>query len=408
MNDESYCPPSSSPVVQHPSSKELVLLKLEFLKKIDLFKSFPETTLKLIAGESRNTLLNKDALLFNEGETDNIKSFYIILSGEIFIFKGSTFKKPIATLGSGEYFGEMSMIDAQPRSASAIATAPTILMEIQEAVFNEYIASNSKALLEMMKIFSRRMRVDLQIMAGDMQKICNFTHDMRNCLVPLGIAEANLTKMHNILNGMDESHLKRKGGATVEKSFKTMLSVRNNLITLIDQSLACVNKSKLQYVKGEFEISSLVEETIDEISCHKNLRDKNIFVTQKSAMLKKGLFNFLDIKRVLQNLLINAGYVSDKGGNIEVLIVDVGGFNQVSVKDHGGGIPEDVQKVLLKENFTSKPDGNGFGLMSCREIIEDFHEGKIWFDSEFNQGTTFHITVPHCTCAPCIEPTTVG
>lgn len=401
MDNESYAPPSSSPSQQNPSSKELILLKLGILKTIDLFNSFPDPILKLIAEKSINIHLEKDEVLFNEGNTDNIKSFYIILSGEISISKGSNFKKPIAQLEQGQYFGEMAMIDAQPRSANAIAAAPTILMEIQEAVFKEYIASDSKALLEMMKIFSRRMRTDLEIMAGDMQKICNFTHDMRNCLVPLGIAEGYLLKMLNILNGVDKNHQKRKGGETIEKSFNTMLSVRNNLITLIDQSLACVKKSKQLYVKEEMDILPLVEETINEISCHKNLKDKNIFITQISPKLKNGLFNPLDIKRVLQNLLINAGYVSDKGGDIEVLLEDVDKFIRVSVMDQGGGIPADVQKILLKENFTSKPDGNGFGLMSCREIIEEFHDGKIWFDSELDKGTTFHITVPHCPCASC-------
>ncbi len=138
-------------------------------------------------------------------------------------------------------------------------------------------------------------------------------------------------------------------------------------------------------------------ETIDEISCHKNLREKNLIIKQNSTKMKDGFFNSLDIKRVLQNLIINAGYVTEKKGTIEVLLDELGSFNQISVKDYGGGIPEDIQKILLKENYTSKADGNGFGLMSCREIIEDFHRGKIWFDSEEGKGTTFHITIPHCT-----------
>ncbi len=109
----------------------------------------------------------------------------------------------------------------------------------------------------------------------------------------------------------------------------------------------------------------------------------------------------MDVKRVLQNLLINAGYVTEKNGTIEVLLGESGNFNQVSVKDYGAGIPEAIQKILLQENYTSKADGNGFGLMSCREIIEDFHQGRIWFDSELNIGTTFHFTVPHYTSANC-------
>jgi signal transduction histidine kinase len=51
----------------------------------------------------------------------------------------------------------------------------------------------------------------------------------------------------------------------------------------------------------------------------------------------------------------------------------------------------------LKETYTTKPDGNGFGLMSCKEIIEDLHQGKIFFESEEGKGTTFHFTIAHAS-----------
>ena len=50
--------------------------------------------------------------------------------------------------------------------------------------------------------------------------------------------------------------------------------------------------------------------------------------------------------------------------------------------------------MILNENYTSKPDGNGFGLMSCKEIVQELHSGKIGFESELGKGTTFYFTLP--------------
>jgi signal transduction histidine kinase len=336
--------------------------------------------------------LEKDALLFEEGTTE--KKMFVILSGQILIYKGKQRIKSIAILGQSEYLGEMALVDGHPRSASAKALNDAVLAEIDEKLFKEFIASNPNTLLQMVKVLSSRVRSDLDAMESDMKKISNFTHDMRNCLVPLGIAEAHLTEISSRLRGTLEEHKQRKGWDKLKKSFDTMLSVRNNVLTMIDQSLACVKKTKSEYIRAEMEVLPLVNETVEEISCHKMLKDKNVkvFVDGK---IRTALFNYLDIKRVLQNLVINAGYVSEKNSDIEIHVKDLNDMVQVSVKDYGAGVPEDIKPLLLRENYTSKPDGNGFGLMSCKEIIEEFHHGTICFESEEGKGTTFHFTIGH-------------
>jgi signal transduction histidine kinase len=178
----------------------------------------------------------------------------------------------------------------------------------------------------------------------------------------------------------------------VNKVFDTIFSVKNNLIVMIDQSLACAKKIKSDYIKANLDVVFLVKETVDEICYHKFLKNKKIYVDVKGE-IPEGYFNSLDIKRVLQNLIINAGYASENDGQIEIIIENIKDKIQVSVRDHGEGIPEDIRPLLLNETFTTKPDGNGFGLMSCREIIQDFHMGEISFESELGKGTTFCFTL---------------
>lgn len=384
--------PESSLRDAQPSSEEKhQLLKFELAKKTDLFAPLPEDTLKMITSTSRDVVLQKDDILFEEGDLE--KKMYIILSGKILISKGKNIKKRIAVLGPGEYLGEMALIDSKPRSATASAYSESLLMEIDEKLFHEQIVSNTQAILNMMKVFSSRMRNDLDAMAVEMQKLCNFTHDMRNCLVPLGIAEVLLKDVVQSLQGTSEGHKVRHGWEKVNKTFNTMMSVRDNLVVMIDQSLACVKKSKKEYLKAELEIRPLLEETVEEISCHKVLKNKDIRIETKGN-IPKGFFNYLGIKRVLQNLLINAGHATGNDGNICVAAKALNDSIEISVTDNGAGIPDDVKEVLLKEVYTSKPDGNGFGLMSCKEIVEEFHQGRISFESELGRGTSFYFTIP--------------
>jgi signal transduction histidine kinase len=66
----------------------------------------------------------------------------------------------------------------------------------------------------------------------------------------------------------------------------------------------------------------------------------------------------------------------------------------VEVKDHGGGIPDEIRPLLFKETLTTKKDGNGLGLLSCKSVIEESHQGRLWYESEVGRGTVFHFTIP--------------
>ena len=369
--------------------QKLILLKTELLTTIDLFKTIPVDILKIIVKESNDIYLPKNTILFEEGDTD-LKSMLVILSGRLLVYKS---KKNIAELGAGEYVGEMPLIDYRPRSASVKTLENTLLLEIKEDLFRKHIAPNSSALLAMMRVFAVRTREDLIQMEKEMRRLSNFTHDMRNCLVPLGTAEVMLSAVLEILYGTQPSHKKRDGWQEVQKGFDTMMAVRNNLITMIDQSLACITKTQSEYIKSDFELVALVDETLEEIACHKNLK-KKILNIQKPDVPVVASINYLDIKRVLQNLIINAGYATEKDKKITVSIQPQDDWVEITVEDQGTGVPDDIKPLLLRDNYTSKPDGHGFGLMSCKAIIENRHQGKIGFDSEWGRGTRFFFRLP--------------
>ncbi|SVE48820.1 uncharacterized protein METZ01_LOCUS501674, partial [marine metagenome] len=170
-------------------------------------------------------------------------------------------------------------------------------------------------------------------------------------------------------------------------------TVRTNLMELLDSSLNHVKKIKTEYVKSKHPILPVIEETVAGLTTHPQLLNKTINILPEGDSLD-AVFNPLDIQRVLQNLIINAGYVTQSEGKVDVRIVQNDGFLKVSVIDKGCGVPEDVQEYLFKDTLTTKKDGNRLGLLSCKGIVEEHHQGKLWFETEGGKGTTFHFTLP--------------
>ena len=362
--------------------------KTQLLKETDLLSFFDESTLGQLVEHCREISLSPKEVLFNEDDLEN--AMYLILEGELEVFKGP---KQIAILGPGQYLGEMSLIESKARSASARAQQNTLLMEINEEHFHTYLASEPQALLSIMRTLSSRVRNDLETMMKDLRKLSIFTHDIRNFLSTLGLAELTLEDTVELLEGTNPEHKKRDGLEDIEQCQHVVETVRTNLMELLDSSLNHIKKIKTEYVKSKHPILPVIKETVAGLSTHQQLLYKTIDIIPEGDSLD-AVFNPLDIQRVLQNLIINAGYVTEDKGKISVRVIRNKGFLRVSIIDKGSGIPEDVQGYLFKDTLTTKKDGNGLGLLSCKGIIEENHQGKLWFETESGKGTTFHFTLP--------------
>jgi signal transduction histidine kinase len=116
--------------------------------------------------------------------------------------------------------------------------------------------------------------------------------------------------------------------------------------------------------------------------------------------LKKLIIDFDKEKfhQVIVNLIENAFNYTPKGG-VTVTLDNKQSNVLLSVKDTGIGIPEEGKKKLfarfsrLSNAQDLRPDGTGIGLFTAK-IITEKHDGKIWFESEINKGTTFFVEIP--------------
>jgi PAS domain S-box-containing protein len=102
--------------------------------------------------------------------------------------------------------------------------------------------------------------------------------------------------------------------------------------------------------------------------------------------------------QVVTNLVSNAIKYSPVGGEVLISTHSVNGAVEVSIRDHGVGIPADFVDRLFGrferyEKSPSKVIGTGLGLAIARQIIE-MHGGKIWVESAVGSGSVFHFTIP--------------
>ena len=81
--------------------------------------------------------------------------FYLILEGKAEVRKGG---KALATLGKGQFFGEMSLIDERPRSADVVAVEPTTCWALTSWAFAGLVKTHPEIALMMLKEMVKRLR----------------------------------------------------------------------------------------------------------------------------------------------------------------------------------------------------------------------------------------------------------
>ena len=102
--------------------------------------------------------------------------------------------------------------------------------------------------------------------------------------------------------------------------------------------------------------------------------------------------------QAIANLLSNAIKFTDEHGVITVSLSHAVDHLLVYIEDTGVGIPSDQLEYVFErfrqiKRTTRKKEGTGLGLAITKEIVE-YHQGRIWVESEMGKGSTFYLTIP--------------
>lgn len=128
------------------------------LHTVPLFASVPEEQLRLLAPVLTRRSTTRGSIIMAAG--DPTDSLYIILSGRLKVMMSDADGKEVilSILGPGEFFGEMGLIDDNPRSASVVAIEPCELLAITRRDFRKCMAENAEMAMAVMRGLVRRLR----------------------------------------------------------------------------------------------------------------------------------------------------------------------------------------------------------------------------------------------------------
>ncbi len=157
-----------------PPSDRITTLEL---REIGLFGGLSDEVLQYLTSTLKVLNRGTDDVIFREG--DQAREFYVLLRGEVEIFKllKRGLEARLATLTPGHWFGEMSVLDVQSRSASVRALVPCRLLVVTardlDALYRRDLKSYTLLVLNVARELARRLRLVDELVADFIGSVRN-------------------------------------------------------------------------------------------------------------------------------------------------------------------------------------------------------------------------------------------
>ena len=218
--------------------------------------------------------------------------------------------------------------------------------------------------------------------------IATLTHDLRTPLL------AAIQALEFLLNGTlgEISEKQEQILSTMKSSNQDMLGLVNALLEVYKYEAG-----KLNLAKTEFPINDLAEACYNEVLPLAKAKKINLVSNIEATKDKKIYADKTELRRVVINLLGNAITHTFEEGTITISTSMKMDNCVLSVTDTGIGIPRSDIPKLFKRFSQGTSDkrsaSTGLGLYLSRQIMEA-HNGKIWLESDVNEGSCFSIMIP--------------
>ena len=131
----------------------ILVQKILFLKNVPLFSTMPPDTIAWVAEAADETSTLSGQTIFEKGS--ECDSMYVIADGSVRIHDGD---KTLASLPQGAFFGELSILDGETRSATATAESDCLLLVIRQDSFRRILSKQFDVTDNLLKILARRIR----------------------------------------------------------------------------------------------------------------------------------------------------------------------------------------------------------------------------------------------------------
>ncbi|MDR0184671.1 response regulator [Lysobacter arvi] len=271
--------------------------------------------------------------------------------------------------------GEETAVDALHRGANdyVLKQNPARLPNAVARAVREARNARERERAEQELMRSQRLDCLAMLAAG-------LSHDLRNVLQPLLIVPDLLNAYSDDPNIHRLSALVAESGRRGHEMAESMLAfVRGSHRASEDVAVAQLFQA----------VSLLLQGTLP----------RN--VTLRCEPLQEDLVvhcNYIEFQQCLVNLALNGVQaMAERGGELRLsarrALQDGGERLCIRVSDEGCGMDADTRAKLFTPFFTTKPEGTGLGLLSCKRFVDSL-QGRIVVESEVGQGTTFDLHLP--------------
>lgn len=360
------------------------------LKTSKLFSGLLTTELEKLEQTCEIRRFRPAQPIFKEGDAGD--GIYIVLEGAVLIsaMVNASERRTLCRVTSGDFFGEMAVLDNEPRSASAVAELESNLYFIPREEMLSMLERNPRLAVALVREFSQKMRdfnrqyIQEVLQAERLTIVGKFArsivHDFKNPLNVIGIS-AEMAALPDAAPEMRETAKKR------------ILRQVNRLTTMIAELLEFTRGSQVAVVLSEINLAGYIHQIIEEIRPEVEAKGAKLEVqappSDISIPLDPGRMT-----HVFYNLINNAVDAMPAGGRIYLRFKKREKDVLVEVEDTGKGIAPEIASRLFEAFATfGKPNGTGLGLSICKKIVED-HRGTISVTGEPGRGARFEFTLP--------------
>ena len=126
--------------------------KLEHLKGVPLFARMGHHELERLGQLADEVEVGLDSVLTEQGQTGH--EFFFVLDGRLMVLDGH---RPIATLGPGDFFGEIALIAKTPRNATITTTSPVRALVITDRAFRQLLEHSPKIQIGVLTALAERL-----------------------------------------------------------------------------------------------------------------------------------------------------------------------------------------------------------------------------------------------------------
>jgi signal transduction histidine kinase len=328
--------------------------------------------------------------IFQEGDPGD--GMYVIKDGSVAISSrlASGETCVLGRVGPGDIFGEMAVLDNDPRSATVTAEVDTIAYYISREDLLHLLEQTPKLSASLVRETSRRLRdfnrqyLTEVLQAERLALVGRFArsivHDLKNPLNIIGLA-AEITALPT---ATPESRLNAR--VRIQKQVE-------RISIMVNELLEFTRGSQAEFVLGETNYADFVARLVDEVRPELALKSVEIELENQPPSIELPL-NPARLARVFHNLMHNATDAMPGGGMVKMRFKTEGKDLVTEIEDTGEGVaPEMIGKMFQPFATFGKAHGTGLGLSICKKIIED-HHGSIYVRSEPGHGAIFVFHLP--------------